>query len=215
MHCFVRLLAGLSLIHAMVSSLAFGGPGDPPVLPPHFTRADLIATPISIEDAQSWYAELATQQDIPYQFVFDGCYARAEKIAQILEQNGIIALKLFIEADPETTQFKVRDRFDPSCYVQWIYHVTVAVLVQNEPGYREPRLMVIDPSLFGEAVDANVWINEIGYTNGGNFKATYQPRFAYKNREPFYSDWQPQDLMDMDQVNHANVGKPSQCNSRQ
>lgn len=215
MRLFALLLAGLLSAQSLAPSSAFAAPGDMPILPPHFTRPDLVATPVSISDARHWYAQLAAEQDIPYQFVFDGCYARAEKIAQILENDGIISLKLFIEADPENSRFKVRDRFDPSCYVEWIYHVTVAILVQDEPGYHEARLMVIDPSLFAEAVDANVWINEIGYTNGGNFKATYEPRFAYKNRESFSSVWQPQDLLDMVQVNQANIGKPSECNLRQ
>ena len=88
---------------------------------------------------------------IPFQYVVDGCYARAHKMRQImLEEYELSCEKVFSYED--VTGSLAVDAGD--CCVYWWYHVAPLVTVKTDLG---PVKYVIDPSMFDEPVSIAVW----------------------------------------------------------
>ncbi len=89
---------------------------------------------------------------IPFQYVVDGCYARAHKMRQImLDDYNIACEKVFSFED--VTGFLAVDAGD--CCVYWWYHVAPLVTVKSVGGgYTK---WVVDPSMFDEPVSIATW----------------------------------------------------------
>ncbi len=88
---------------------------------------------------------------IPFQYVVDGCYARAHKMKQILEDTyGYTCRKVF--------SFEGEDGFlavdAGDCCVFWWYHVAPLVKVKEDDGI---VLRVLDPSMFDKPVSIEKW----------------------------------------------------------
>lgn len=91
---------------------------------------------------------------IPFKCAEDGCYARAHKMRQIIEEKfGYCSEKIFNYAEPGS-QLAVEVK--PGCCVYWWYHVAPVVKV-NLNG--RIVLMVIDPSMFNTPVSITTWRN--------------------------------------------------------
>ncbi|MBK9454114.1 MAG: hypothetical protein IPO24_00335 [Bacteroidetes bacterium] len=89
---------------------------------------------------------------IPFQYVVDGCYARAHKMRQIMLENyNVSCEKVFSYED--VTGFLAVDAGD--CCVYWWYHVAPLVTVKSAGGgYTK---WVVDPSMFNEPVSIATW----------------------------------------------------------
>jgi Glutaminase len=126
---------------------------------------------------------------IPFQYVRDGCYARAHKMRQIIEdQYGYCSEKVFsfaLGAD----DLAVRANKWGGCCVTWWYHV--APLVRVRVRIKLPPIvnldfqlaMVIDPSMFDKPVLLSTWLMaQEDKTCAPNAKVTtysIQPSSAY------------------------------------
>ncbi len=103
-------------------------------------------------DAQDCSKGTATiDQCISFQYVVDGCYARAHKMKQILdEEYGYTLEKCFSFEDPSS--FLAVDAGD--CCVYWWYHVAPLVRVNTPKGEME---RLLDPSMFEKPVSKEKW----------------------------------------------------------
>ncbi len=89
---------------------------------------------------------------IPFQYVVDGCYARAHKMRQImLEEYNVSCEKVFSYED--VTGFLAVDAGD--CCVYWWYHVAPLVTLKGADG--SFTKWVVDPSMFNEPVSIETW----------------------------------------------------------
>ena len=104
---------------------------------------------ISLEYAQELFDYVHSQKEIPFRFPDDGCYARAHAMAILLEREGIISLKAFIEGD-----LLVETYNHPLGYVRWWFHTAPVVLVEDGGRFIE---MVLDPSIFDKPVPVEEW----------------------------------------------------------
>jgi hypothetical protein len=105
---------------------------------------------------------------IPFQYVRDGCYARAHKMKQIIEdQYGYCCEKVFSFANQGNDRLWVRAGKWGGCCVDWWYHVAPLVRVRVQLSFRigTSRLafdlqlaMVIDPSMFDKPVLLSTWL---------------------------------------------------------
>lgn len=87
-------------------------------------------------------------QCISFQYVVDGCYARAHKMRQIMENKyGYSCEKVFSYGSLEV------DAGD--CCVYWWYHVAPLVTVDMGGGVLQK--WVVDPSMFDEPVSIDTW----------------------------------------------------------
>ena len=96
-------------------------------------------------------------QCVPYQFVADGCYARAHKMRQVIESwYGYSSYKVFNYACNGSGTLSVKATlWSNNCCVHWWYHVASYVIVQvgaSQYGY------LIDPSMFTGPVSIPTWV---------------------------------------------------------
>lgn len=103
-------------------------------------------TVLSKKDAEKIFHELASNPNIPFGYPLDGCYARAHKMVQLMEEKGIISGKAWVRGD-----IYVDSKLGE---INWVYHVAPVVLVQEKNG---PVPYVIDPSLSKKIIPFSQW----------------------------------------------------------
>jgi Glutaminase len=96
-------------------------------------------------------------QCVPFQFVADGCYARAHKMRQVIESwYGYTSYKVFNYACNGAGTLSVNATlWGNNCCVHWWYHVASYVIVQvgaNQYAY------LIDPAMFTGPVSIPTWV---------------------------------------------------------
>lgn len=92
---------------------------------------------------------------IPFQYVRDGCYARAHSMAATIASYNYCVNKVFSFANQGTDQLAVRAAMWGNCCVTWWYHVAPVVVVQTSTGLMN---YVIDPGMFTAPVPLNTWL---------------------------------------------------------
>lgn len=97
---------------------------------------------------------------IPFQYVDDGCYARAHKMRWIIEKHfGYCSEKVFSFATVESHKLNVKANKWGGCCVEWWYHVTPLIRVKSTRGMRTITLAyVIDPGMFDKPVLLSTWL---------------------------------------------------------
>lgn len=97
---------------------------------------------------------------IPFQYVIDGCYARAHKMRQmIMAQYGYCCEKVFSYGEYPSTLAVKADKWG-GCCVLWWYHVAPLLRVKVKRGSISFQLAyVIDPSMFNAPVTLSTWLN--------------------------------------------------------
>lgn len=101
---------------------------------------------------------------IPFQYVRDGCYARAHKMRRIIEDTyGYCCEKVFSFANQGNDRLAVRADKWGGCCVTWWYHVAplVRVRIRLRFGFLDIQFvlaMVIDPGMFDKPVLLSTWL---------------------------------------------------------
>jgi hypothetical protein len=94
---------------------------------------------------------------IPFQYVIDGCYARAHKMQWIITTKyHYCCEKIFSFANQNNDRLAVRANKWGGCCVGWWYHV--APLVRVRLGRFAVLLLVIDPGMFNKPVLLSTWL---------------------------------------------------------
>ena len=94
---------------------------------------------------------------IPFQYVRDGCYARAHKMRWIIETRyRYCCEKVFSFANQVPDRLDVQATKWGGCCVEWWYHV--APLVRVRLGRFAVLLLVIDPGMFNKPVLLTTWL---------------------------------------------------------
>jgi hypothetical protein len=88
---------------------------------------------------------------ITFQYVVDGCYARAHKMRQILHEKYKVNCEKVYSYEGASGSLAV-DAGD--CCVYWWYHVAPLMTVSTLMG---PRKFVMDPSMFDHPVTIEEW----------------------------------------------------------
>lgn len=101
---------------------------------------------------------------IPFQYVRDGCFARAHKMRQIItDQYGYCCEKVFSFAIPSPNRLALKAGKWGGCCVTWWYHVAPLVRVRIKLKLLSLNLefvlaMVIDPGMFDKPVLLSTWL---------------------------------------------------------
>lgn len=94
---------------------------------------------------------------IPFQYVIDGCYARAHKMRWIITKKyHYCCEKVFSFANQNNDTLAVQANKWGGCCVFWWYHV--APLVRVRLGRIATLLLVIDPGMFDKPVLLSTWL---------------------------------------------------------
>jgi hypothetical protein len=151
---------------------------------------------------------------IPFQYVRDGCYARAHKMRWIIENHfGYCSEKVFSFANVGDHGLAVQANKWGGCCVGWWFHVTPLIRVKVRFG-RIIRTMayVIDPGMFNQPVLLSTWLHaQENLACSANAHVDFysiQPSSAYlptyKTGPPFTTD-PTYALTDADLTSHANL----------
>ncbi|HEY4934205.1 MAG TPA: protein-glutamine glutaminase family protein [Terriglobales bacterium] len=98
---------------------------------------------------------------IPFQYVIDGCYARAHKMRKIIaEKYGYCCEKVFSFANQNSDTLAVQANKWGGCCVFWWYHVAPLVRVRIKLLSISIELaLVIDPGMFDKPVLLSSWLS--------------------------------------------------------
>ncbi|HEX5719620.1 MAG TPA: protein-glutamine glutaminase family protein, partial [Thermoanaerobaculia bacterium] len=122
---------------------------------------------------------------IPFQYVRDGCYARAHKMRKIItEKYGYCCEKVFSFATENDDELAVQANKWGGCCVTWWYHVAPLIRVQIKIlNINFTLALVIDPSMFDKPVLLSSWLmaQENAACSANAHVSTYsiQPGSAY------------------------------------
>jgi hypothetical protein len=122
---------------------------------------------------------------IPFQYVWDGCYARAHKMRKIIEERfGYCCEKVFSFANQNDDDLAVRADKWGGCCITWWYHVAPLIRVRIKIGrIRFVLALVIDPSMFDKPVLLSTWLmaqeNAACAANANVSMYSIQPGSAY------------------------------------
>lgn len=162
----------LSNVWKKVTSLFSDEPADSPATP--------CDNALSPEEAQALHDEMAAQQDIPFDYAPDCCYARAQRMSRLMAQMGVASRKAWAYGSMFSPLNPVDTSGNPislgGTQVQWSYHVAPTVLVRGADGVC--RDMVIDPSLRNSPMTVSEWEGIMG---GASSSATTGPDVYYRN----------------------------------
>src|SRR6266436_7705703 len=119
---------------------------------------------------------------IPFQYVIDGCYARAHKMRWIITKKyHYCCEKVFSFANQGSDTLAVQANKWGGCCVFWWYHV--APLVRVRLGRFGVLLLVIDPGMFDKPLLLSTWLaaqeNKTCSANGNVSMYSIQPGSAY------------------------------------
>lgn len=97
---------------------------------------------------------------IPFQYVKDGCYARAHKMRQMISQKfGYCVEKVFSFAEGYPKKLAVKANLWGGCCVEWWYHVVPLLRMNVKAGnYTFQICYVIDPGMFTTPVTLSTWL---------------------------------------------------------
>ncbi len=100
---------------------------------------------------------------IPFQYVRDGCYARAHQMRRIISTRyGYCCEKVFSFANQGVDRLAVRATKWGGCCVTWWYHVAplvrVRISIKTKPAISLTLAMVIDPGMFDKPVLLSTWL---------------------------------------------------------
>jgi hypothetical protein len=116
---------------------------------------------------------------IPFLFPKDGCWARAERMCDLLAGQGIRAGKIWAHGD-----LFVTTRNNENCLVSWKWHVAPVLHVDNG---KSVDLAVFDPALFMTHVGQHDWEMALGGVNV-NISITDASVFRQELRGMFTSE---------------------------
>ncbi len=109
---------------------------------------------LTLHEAEELHALMAGQSDIAFNYVPDGCSARAQLMVRRMQGLGIKAGKVWAFPRSDKESLQVITPLAPGGRVQWRYHVAPVVRVHNG---RHDIDMVIDPSLCHGPVTLAEW----------------------------------------------------------
>lgn len=119
------------------------------------------------------FKTLSNDEDNSFNFPMDGCFARAHRMAQVMDEMGVISGKAFLEG-----HLIAETKYGENA--QWGYHVASVVLVE-ENGKQVPY--IIDPAILDRPVTHQEWKNKMLTIKGSKLEKEYfTTRFAYDTR---------------------------------
>jgi len=117
--------------------------------------------PLTPQQAQSLHTEMAGQKDIPFNYAPDCCYARAERMSQLMSDKGIPNAKTWAYGNLKPKKESGAPVTAPNGKpIIWGWHVAPIVPVQSQSG--EVVDMVIDPSLRNRPLTIPEWEATLG-----------------------------------------------------
>jgi hypothetical protein len=152
---------------------------------------------LTLDRAQELFNKLASNKDIPFTYAKDGCFARAHKMAMLLDEEKIISGKAFMQG-----KFFAQTISGPAF---WTYHVAPIVLVKVG---EELKPYIFDPSMFNRPVTMAEWKKGLSRSTRSIFLEEYiTNRFSYdlNDKDKAYDAYSEVSINSMNAENKKNL----------
>jgi hypothetical protein len=152
---------------------------------------------ITLEKAQALFVKLENSKEIPFAFGKDGCFARAHKMAILLDEEKVITGKAFMQG-----RFYSQTINGPAF---WTYHVAPMILVKNGEVVIP---YIFDPSMFHQAIPLSEWKKGLGRSTRSAFlEEYYTNRFSYdlNDKDKVYDKYSEASIKSMNDENNKNL----------
>jgi|GEM_PF-1107124 len=113
----------------------------------------------TIAELNDEFKKLAKDKSIPYEYIIDGCYARAHLMCETMMKDKINCAKMFVIVEDlfGEGQLTASNKF---MNASWWYHVAPLVFAKDtETG--EVKGFIMDPSIDKKPLTPEEWINRI------------------------------------------------------
>jgi hypothetical protein len=120
--------------------------------PPTPTLA--VAEKTNLSEVTQAFGRLAKLKEIPWNYPIDGCYARAERAVEFLDELGFRPKKVWAFPSGPDPLWVATTRA-PKGFVEWSYHVAPVLPMRLKNGKLSDY--VLDPALFDRPVPVREW----------------------------------------------------------
>ena len=119
----------------------------------------------TVPELQEEFQKLAHDQAIPFEYIKDGCYARAHMMCDTMHDDNINCAKMFVMLENPMG----KDRLTASnkfMNAKWWYHVAPLSFAQN-PETKAVEAFIMDPSMADHPLKPTEWVRQMwdGKTN--------------------------------------------------
>ncbi len=113
----------------------------------------------TMSQLNAMFDRLAAREDIPFEFIIDGCYARAHLMSEQMSEAGMNNGKIFCEvANPwGSGKLTAENKY---MQAKWWYHVAPLVFAYNG-ATEKVEGYVMDPSMDTKPMKAEEWIGKM------------------------------------------------------
>jgi hypothetical protein len=106
---------------------------------------------------QAEFDKLGSREDIPFEYIVDGCYARAHLMSEEMSKDGINNAKIFCMVEDPYGKGKLTAE-NKYMKAKWWYHVAPVVFAVDEKS-KQVEPFVMDPSMAKTPLKPEQWIH--------------------------------------------------------
>ncbi len=107
---------------------------------------------------ESEFTKLASDQSIPFEYIYDGCYGRAHLMCDQMSKDNINNAKMFVMVEDPSNKANRLEASNKYMEAKWWYHVAPVVFALDEQSHKvEPFIM--DPSMSKHPMKPQEWIH--------------------------------------------------------
>ena len=113
----------------------------------------------SVEELQQEFQKLAQDKDIPFEYIKDGCYARAHLMCETMQEDNINCAKMFVMLESPMGAGKLTAE-NKYMKARWWYHVAPLSFAEN-PKTHKVEAYIMDPSMSNRPLTPQEWIHDM------------------------------------------------------
>lgn len=108
---------------------------------------------------QSEFDKLAADKEIPFEYIINGCYARAHLMCDQMHKDNINTAKMFVMIDhPETDALTAHNKYMDATWHH--FHVAPLVFAVDEQSH-QVQPFIMDPSMADHPLPPQEWIHKM------------------------------------------------------
>lgn len=109
-------------------------------------------------ELQKEFDKLAARKDIPFEYIKDGCYARAHLMCDDMNKDGINNSKMFVMVEDSSDANSRLEADNQYMHASWWYHVAPVVFAVDDKT-QQVAPFIMDPSMAKTPLKAEDWIH--------------------------------------------------------
>ncbi|MCA9794084.1 MAG: hypothetical protein KC910_19885 [Candidatus Eremiobacteraeota bacterium] len=104
------------------------------------------------------FRKLAGDPEIPFEYITDGCYARAHKMCETMREDQVNCGKMFVMLEDIGNPGRL-EADNKYMHAEWWYHVAPLVFAEDEA--HQISAYIMDPSMADHPLKAEDWVHQM------------------------------------------------------